>query len=759
MLAVLIRRSILFLCIFGSFSIFPQESLHIWIKTHRWDLINDRFKSKSPSKESEVYSLIEYNAKAPDANPEKRFILLISQVKGSFVSNYNRADIDSILSINLPHQSIVFRLSYWKLYQELVARKILTTQEQIIYLKKASWDTDPVSKKVFDELIQIYQNNELNQEIVNQVNALYKEERRYYLNKETWLRYAKALAKIGELKKAKDEYILLAMDSDTPDYLKTAIYQDLKKFYTEDAFQNLKITEVYSFLNQMKGEEAFEFYKKNKIEFRSRIPHSISFYQAARYLSLKNEPDTLISLLLSNRVHLKREDDILGKLGEIFYSQNNCENAIRLLERFPEYHDPGKYKILHLCYEKLGQNELAIDYLIRYLAQYPFNLFYQDKLIDFLITKNEKSISYAPEIYWKKSIEEMPDLPVKGRLVYWYLRYLKESQKNDELNKELRTYYKKIAGSYYTRVIREEFSENLSHIPEPKNPTSNRESLFEYLSLTGGDPKLSGKIVKKNLGFAYMDRSFDLGIRLSNSYSKVKGERLLSLASDYLRLGEESLGMSLFQFYAKEKNISILEKEELLVGMGEASQNTYYMAFYTRSLLKRLFIADDPILLPTSVSARIYPRPHRELVLNYSRESGISEDVVYAIMRQESFYKENAVSRTNAQGLMQIMPATGRELAQNLGVAEYSLFNPVTSIRFGSKFLGYLMRENQNDMRWASIAYNGGPGNLRKWKRNHYNGDFNHFLEDVPYKESRDYCRITVSNFYAYEIMRAFHGL
>ena len=69
------------------------------------------------------------------------------------------------------------------------------------------------------------------------------------------------------------------------------------------------------------------------------------------------------------------------------------------------------------------------------------------------------------------------------------------------------------------------------------------------------------------------------------------------------------------------------------------------------------------------------------------------------------------------------------------------------------------MRENENDMRWASIAYNGGPGNLRKWKRNHYNGDFNHFLEDVPYKESRDYCRITVSNFYAYEIMRSFHGL
>lgn len=759
MLAIFTRRSILFLLIFGSFSVFAQESLHIWIKSHRWDLIHEKFQNRSPSKESEVYSLIEYNDKSEDKNPEKRFLLLISQVKGSFVNSYDRSDINAILENTLPHQSIVLRLSFWKLYQELVSRKILNPQEQAKYLSKISWDTDPVSKKAFDELIKVHQDAENNQAIIQLVNSLHNEEKRYYLNKESWLRYAKALAKSGEIKKAKDEYIALAQDSETPDYLRGFIYQDLKKFLTEDAFMNLKIEEVFCLLTVMKSEEAAQFFRKNKQDFHSRIPNPTSFYLALKYLSIRNDTNTLIALILSNRNHLNPDEEYLGKVGEILYFQKNYESVVRVLERFPEYHDAMKYKFLHLSHEKLGHNEQSIDYLIRYLAQYPFNLFYQDKLIDFLITKQATKISYADEHYWKKAINEMPNLPVKGRLVYWYLRMLKDSGKEPELKKELQIYYEKIAGSYYTRVIREEFQSTLAELSEPKNPTDNKESLFRYLSISGGDPKYSGRILKKNLGFAYFDRSFDLGVRLSNTQSKVKGDRMLSVASDYFRLGEESFGMSLVQFYSKEKNISIMDKEEILVAIGELSHNTYYSAFYTRSLLKRLFIPDDPILLPTSVSARIYPRPHRDLVSKYSNESRISEDVVYAIMRQESFYKENAVSRSNAQGLMQIMPATGRELAKNLGVNSYTLFNPNTSIRFGSKFLGYLMRENENDMRWASIAYNGGPGNLRKWKRNHYNGDFNHFLEDVPYKESRDYCRITVSNFYAYEIMRSFHGL
>ncbi|WCL50516.1 lytic transglycosylase domain-containing protein [Leptospira sp. GIMC2001] len=750
-------RSTIFL--FFAFSVNASDNLHFLIKSYQWDVIEEMFRHKSPARESEVYSLINYHEKAPGGDSEKRFLFLISQIKGSFVSNYNREDIDKILQNALPHQSVVFRLSFWKLYQELEKRRILSSEEKAIFLAKLSFEMDPVSRRVFEELTKVLTENNSTAELIKRVDSLSNEEKKYYIKTEIWIRYAKAIAREGDLGRARDEYVKLTQDPETPDYIRTFAYQDLKKYLSEDSFLNLRVSNILGFINQMSGEEANSFLRKNKQEFRSRMDNSVSFYEAGRFLSMIDDVDTLISLVQSNRNHVNEDQEKFVRFGDVLLSKNKHQSAIRLMEKFPEINDAGRFRVLMLAYEKSGNREKSIDNLIRYLAAYPFNLHYQDKLIDLLIQKNGSSTKYAENIYWKKAMDEMPDLPVKGRLVYWYFRYLKANNRNDELKSQLQTYYSKIAGSYYTRVIREEFESELNEIPDPPNPTANRDSLFRYLSKTAGVPELSGKILKKNLGFAYFDKSFDLGVKLTNIQSKIKGERLLATAADYFRLGEESFGMNLVNYYARDRNLSILEKEEILVGIGDLSQNTYFSAFYTRSLLKRYKIPDDPILLPTSIASRIYPRPHREMVVKHSRDAGISEDVVYAIMRQESFYKENAISRSNAQGLMQIMPATGRELARNLRVTNYSLFNPNTSIQFGSRFLAYLMKENQNDMRWASIAYNGGPGNLRKWKRNHYTGDFNHFLEDVPYKESRDYCRITVSNYYAYDIMKKYHGL
>lgn len=752
-------KSIILLLIIESFSLKASDNLHNWIKSHRWDLIEENFRSKSPRRESEVYSLIEYHEKAPEGDPEKRFLYLVSQVKGSFVSQYSRADLDSILSSPPPHQSIIYRLSFWKLYQELNKRNLLTPNDKLAYLSKISLDTDPVSRRTFEELSRVYLDLEKYKELIQKVESLGREEKGYYLKTEIWIRYAKALARENELGKAKDNYIAISQDKDTPVYIRNFIYQDLKKYLSQDAFLNLQVSDIFGILNQMTGEESNSFLRKHKQAFRSRIDNPVSFQQAGQYLASKGDTNTLIALILSNRIYMDREFDNLTKFGDILYKNNKYESAIQLLERFPEIPEAGKYRILSLSYEQLGNQTRAFDNLVDYLANYPFNLHYQDKLIDGLINKQAGKPNYAEEAKWKKAVDAIPNLPVKGRLLYWYLRFLQDTGRTATLKKELENYYEKIAGSYYTRVIREEFSSILKDIPLPKNPTENKASLYRYLSHTAGIPEESSRITKRNLGFAYFDHSFDLGVRLTNSQSRIRGDRILSLATDYFRLGEDRLGMSLIHFYASEKNLSQSDKEEIIVGVGELSLNHYYSAFYTRSLLRRMRISDDPILLPTSVSSRLFPRPHRDLVQKYSSDAKISEDIIYAIMRQESFYKENAVSRSNAQGLMQVMPATGRELARNLGVTSYSLLNPKTSIQFGANFLGYLLRSNDNELRWASIAYNGGPGNLRKWKRNHYTGDFNHFLEDIPYKESRDYCRITVSNLYAYEIMRKYHGL
>jgi soluble lytic murein transglycosylase-like protein len=210
--------------------------------------------------------------------------------------------------------------------------------------------------------------------------------------------------------------------------------------------------------------------------------------------------------------------------------------------------------------------------------------------------------------------------------------------------------------------------------------------------------------------------------------------------------------------YAQNNRLNEIQKSELFVAMGDLSGETYLSLYYTRDLMKRYRISDDPVLLPSSITSRLYPRPHQDLVLENSKNFSVEDNIIYAVMRQESFFRESAISSANARGLMQVMPSTGKILAKSLKVNKYSLHDPEISIAFGAKFLADLLKSNQNEIRWATIAYNGGPGNLRKWKRLHYKGDFNHFLENLPSRESRNYCRIVVSNYINYKALQIING-
>lgn len=165
------------------------------------------------------------------------------------------------------------------------------------------------------------------------------------------------------------------------------------------------------------------------------------------------------------------------------------------------------------------------------------------------------------DAYWKDALRKIPDLPVKGRLVYWYLRFLKQNGRTEELNSWLKSYYRYIPGSYYTRVIREEFQEEISSFPLPSNPTWNKDNLFEYLSLTAGIPELSGKILGKDLDFATQAAAFQLNVRIDGAHSTIRGNRYLQSAKEYLEVGEMAYALSLVQKYKVRQGIGENEKE------------------------------------------------------------------------------------------------------------------------------------------------------------------------------------------------------
>jgi soluble lytic murein transglycosylase len=143
------------------------------------------------------------------------------------------------------------------------------------------------------------------------------------------------------------------------------------------------------------------------------------------------------------------------------------------------------------------------------------------------------------------------------------------------------------------------------------------------------------------------------------------------------------------------------------------------------------------------------PRPFQDLVEPYARESEIPPELLYGLIRTESAFVPEVVSRAGAIGLTQLLPDTARDMAERLsrrGGPQYAvdgeidLRDPEINIRLGAVYLRYLINYTENPL-LALLAYNGGMGRVRRWRAAETNLPVDLFLETVALSETRDYGR------------------
>ena len=142
---------------------------------------------------------------------------------------------------------------------------------------------------------------------------------------------------------------------------------------------------------------------------------------------------------------------------------------------------------------------------------------------------------------------------------------------------------------------------------------------------------------------------------------------------------------------------------------------------------------------------------------DYEPENGFTADpaLIYALMRQESKFKVEATSRVGARGLMQLMPKTASYVAKDKtlqrGKGRDRLYDPALNLAIGQEYVNHLISTTAGgDLFDMALAYNGGPGNLRKWKRDVANDDPLLFIESIPNPESRDFVEKVLTNFWVY---------
>lgn len=151
--------------------------------------------------------------------------------------------------------------------------------------------------------------------------------------------------------------------------------------------------------------------------------------------------------------------------------------------------------------------------------------------------------------------------------------------------------------------------------------------------------------------------------------------------------------------------------EQLAVGEWYVAQADWRNAFLAGSRALGALLSPRAYFLA-------YPLAWWDTVLRWAGEYRVDPYLVLAVMREESGFLPTAVSSSGARGLMQLLPSTARWIAEDklrIPYQEESLWDPDYNIRLGTWYLGHLLDQFEGRLAWAVAAYNGGPGNLRRW--------------------------------------------
>ena len=135
----------------------------------------------------------------------------------------------------------------------------------------------------------------------------------------------------------------------------------------------------------------------------------------------------------------------------------------------------------------------------------------------------------------------------------------------------------------------------------------------------------------------------------------------------------------------------------------------------------------------------------------------LETELLHAFMHQESMFNTKAKSKDGAMGLMQVLPSTAKFITKSKDVKRNNsniLKNPEINLEVGQEYITYLLDLEvvSRNLIFLAAAYNGGPGNLQKWKKEtNYLGDPLFFMESIPSRETRWFIEKILTKYWIYQ--------
>ncbi|UCH93552.1 MAG: lytic transglycosylase domain-containing protein [Candidatus Aminicenantes bacterium] len=414
---------------------------------------------------------------------------------------------------------------------------------------------------------------------------------------------------------------------------------------------------------------------------------------------------------------LTYKERIIFKLNLREENTDNLPEKLALLQKDPEIYlevlgDAASILLIQ------GELRLALNFYLRYITyteifQYihlirsgyipPLGENYWKSLwISAWIHYNKNNKAQAA-FYFKQGIDS-PILSYRIANRYWLQRVDKNTSTIVNLENYPFTYY-------YTR------GKSLNHSYQQE-----RESLQPFINLLNhGNSSRFAAIIKDLKGLVHYN--------------------LIDEAVDFIRWAAAEEGLS-----TSDKHTLMLVESILHLRQGNDA-----MAFIS---FRDNFQCYQCVRLPRFLSRIALPVKYTDLIDQYSQMYKLDRTLIFAIIREESFFRPEAVSPANAYGLMQLLLETARQVAypHRIKVFRRDLFDPEKNIRFGTEYLKQLLEKYKGKLHLALAAYNAGWERVDQWLDSFGTVKDDEFIEMIPFTATRNYVKNILRSYYYYRL-------
>lgn len=228
------------------------------------------------------------------------------------------------------------------------------------------------------------------------------------------------------------------------------------------------------------------------------------------------------------------------------------------------------------------------------------------------------------------------------------------------------------------------------------------------------------------------------------AWSRIDNSRMIDL--ELRRLNNYSLPLFL-QKKTSDQHLNLKETIHLLQAHIIQDSKNYLMTFrYIYNLLN-----NNDIRFTRNVLELLYPRPYMDVLNKNLRNQ--DPLLLLSLIRQESVFNPRARSPVGARGLMQLMPATARQMRRSVKVNQLS--NPTINIELGTRYFQNLMKRYNGNLVYVLAAYNAGETRVQRWRRQYFDEEETivRNIETIPFKETRTYVKLILRNLFFYKLL------